>query len=354
MSMPSLYFLHGILGVGSLALAFLHRHNLITMGQLIHLTGDWAWYLSLGSMIYAVIFLSGWLVDRFRIIAKLKRFLEHVFKHQITIWLHRLNLIAIILIWLHVHLIGRINAHFVFMTLFDLYTFGILGWYLWNLLFPKQTKAIVTKKAWLNETTFQLNLKLEKPFKNYQAGDFYFLKSKTVKEARPFSVTEPSNDKGKVLFTIRVLGDDTKKLSQLNLQDQVELEGPFGHFAPTIKRHPNIKMVFIGMGTGISPLLSLAQKFNYTHPIKILWCVHQKSDLYYDEELTKMTNNNLIYHHQIGHFNLEQLNKLISHSEFDQALFVIVGPSTGVLSTRKILSKKGVARDHILDERITM
>lgn len=102
MSMPSLYFLHGILGVGSLALAFLHRHNLITMGQLIHLTGDWAWYLSLGSMIYAVIFLSGWLVDRFRIIAKLKRFLEHVFKHQITIWLHRLNLIAIILIWLHV------------------------------------------------------------------------------------------------------------------------------------------------------------------------------------------------------------------------------------------------------------
>ncbi|CAM3242198.1 FAD:protein FMN transferase [Stackebrandtia soli] len=44
----------------------------------------------------AVFFLSGWLVDRSRLLTAVKRFLERgILRHQLSVWVHRLNLVIV-------------------------------------------------------------------------------------------------------------------------------------------------------------------------------------------------------------------------------------------------------------------
>lgn len=137
--LPAMYFVHGMLGVLALGLASFHALNAFSMDPLIKNVGTVAWYLAIFGVLYASFFLSGWLVDRFPIAAKVKQRLQFIFKHQLSLWIHRLNFVVIGLIWLHVHLIGRINRITDFIILFDIYTAVGLGLYAWkNLLLARQ------------------------------------------------------------------------------------------------------------------------------------------------------------------------------------------------------------------------
>lgn len=353
-SLPKLYSIHGILGVGAFALAFLHSNNLFSMGFLIKLTGKWALYIAAFSLAYAVFFLSGWLVDHFKWAYRLKNQLSPFFRHQVSVWIHRLNLVMILLIWLHVHLIGRINTNLSFMLIFDSYSFIVIGWYLWNLCFPKLKEAVVIDNEKINFDTIKLVLQIKSKTIKYQAGDFYFLSSKVITDRHPFSVTGVPSDEQKVTFTIRLVGDDTKKLARLKTGDEVKLEGPYGYFAPTIDRFSGKSLILIGMGTGIAPLLSIAKKYQASYSLKVLWCVHKKEDLYYDSAFETMVGPGFSYYRQVGHFTEEQLISLIDEEQRKEALIIIAGPASGVLGIRKILRQNGVPYNHLLDERLTM
>lgn len=353
-SLPKLYLMHALLGVGAIILSFLHRHNLVSMGNLIHWTGDWAWYLTVFGIIYASLFLSGWFTDHLHWAAQLKIWLTPYVKHQLSIWLHRLNLVVIGLIWLHVHVIGRINTHLGFMLLFDSYTAITLGWYFWKLLFPRRTHALVLSNKALNSTTLQLQLHLCKPFIPYHAGDFYFLSCDLIKDSHPFSVTTAPSAGRKLVFTIKMIGDDTKKLARLQHGDLVYLEGPYGHFDQVIQNSNQAPLVLIGLGAGITPLLSIAQRYQRSRPIKVLWCVHQIEDLYYDQQFMEMATEHFQYKKQIGHFTARQLDYLITPTERQQALFIIVGPNMGVIKLQHLLYNQGVSHQQLIDERLTM
>lgn len=99
--LPAAYMLHGILSLVAIVLAFIHK-NLNHSYGLVALTGNIAFILFLSLALYSIIFMAGWLTSRIPLLAKLKRQLEIVFKHEISIWLHRLNLIATFLIFIHV------------------------------------------------------------------------------------------------------------------------------------------------------------------------------------------------------------------------------------------------------------
>lgn len=97
--MPAIYAIHGALGVMALIAATIHRFYSFSMFPLIKETGNVAWYLEIVMILYAVLFLSGWLTDRLAPVKAMKTFLERQgFKHQVTMWLHRLNFVAIALI----------------------------------------------------------------------------------------------------------------------------------------------------------------------------------------------------------------------------------------------------------------
>ena len=88
----------------------------------IRLTGEWAWYLAVFGIAYAIFFMSGWLVDRMPVAKRLKDRLQIFFKHELSVLDSPL---AFCHDWLSLATcsLHQSYCHFApFMILFDLYT----------------------------------------------------------------------------------------------------------------------------------------------------------------------------------------------------------------------------------------
>lgn len=359
---PSMYFLHASLGVAALIAATAHKFLSPSADHLVETTGDIAWYLAIIGIIYAIVFMSGWLVDRFKLLRQIKLKLSIICSHQVSVWIHRLNLLLILLIWLHVHLIDDFSEMTSFITTFDAYTYIIIGYYLlakFITLFKTNGTVIANKQ--LAPNTQQLVIKLDKNDPAYQAGDFYFVSfrgSKSIgREKHPFSVTSaPKNDPHEIAFTIQKLGDFTKKIPSVQIGTRVYLEGPYGQFDRIIRKLPKDQpLVFYGLGSGLAPLLSLAEQYGNQRQIKILWSSSKKNGLYFEKALEKLKKNpNITVIAKEGRFTEESIKKELSPKEIDQGLYFIVGPAHVILNVEKMLRKLNVKSPHIIDERLTM
>lgn len=276
LGLPSIYFLHAILGVMAIIAAFLHQNTLFSMHPLIKRTGLLAFYLAIFLLLYAVIFLSGWLVDRLPFMREFKEKCKNSLSHQVTLWLHRLNFLVIALIFIHVHLIPRINCLSQFMLFFDLYTLAALAAYAYKKLIAdySEQKAIVVESRHLNPHLLQIKLKAKTGIFTCQAGDFYWMtvvnNSRLSKEAHPFSVAWNSKHGQEITVQIDQVGDYTKKLDLLKKGNLIRLEGPYGLFAQEIE-HFTGPLVFYALGSGIAPLLNLAPKYGPNKEIHLIW-----------------------------------------------------------------------------------
>lgn len=175
LGMPTVYLLHGLLGVFAIGLATIHKFLSFSMFPLIKDTGNIAWYLEIFLIIYAILFLSGWLVDRVALLRHVKGLLErHLFKHQVSLWIHRLNWVVVALIWLHVQLISRLDIP-AFRLVFNLYTLMTILVYLWWKIRQRhcfQRGVVVTNEA-IDNHLQSLTVQLTTNRHPYHAGDFY-------------------------------------------------------------------------------------------------------------------------------------------------------------------------------------
>jgi predicted ferric reductase len=359
--LPSIYALHGVLAVLAVVPAYLHRQNTFAPDRLALLLGDWAFWTLVVVVCHAIVFLSGWLTDRSRLAHRAKEILEIVFRHQLTVWMHRATLVIVGLIWLHVHVIDRVNQYFAFMTLFDLYTVGVLGLYAWKKLVAPQRdlKAVVSENTALNTSTRQVKLTLDQPADKARPGDFYFARFDAPglsREPHPFSATDASQST--ITLTVRATGDFTNTVPAIPEGTRVQLEGPYGRFDAVLDHTPtDTPLVFIGMGAGIAPLLSLAAAHHGTRPIHVLWSVRNADDAYYADLLHDYEQapgapfRSTI---QIGRFREAHLNALLDPRELGAGQFFVVGPNPAVLSTQRLLGKMGVPQARIEQERLTM
>ncbi|MRH72011.1 oxidoreductase [Lactobacillus reuteri] len=359
---PSMYFVHASLGIAAIIAATAHKFLSFSFDQPVKTTGNIAWYLAIIGIIYAIVFMSGWLVDRFNVIRQIKLKLSKIFTHQVSIWIHRLNLLLILLIWLHVHLIVRFSRMTIFMTTFDAYTYIIIGYYLLSkfiTLFKTNGTVVVNKQ--IAPHTQQIVIKLDENDPSYQAGDFYFVSfrnSKSIgREKHPFSVTSaPKNNPHEVTFTIQKLGDFTKKIPSVRIGTRVYLEGPYGQFDRVIRKLPQKQpLIFYGLGSGLAPLLSLAEEYGDQRQIKILWSSSQNNGLYFEKDLEKLKKNpNITVIAREGRFTEELMKNELSAKEIDRGMYFIVGPAHVILNVEKMLRKLNIKSSHIIDERLTM
>ncbi|MFF1255035.1 FAD-binding oxidoreductase [Pseudarthrobacter sp. NPDC058329] len=360
--LPVIYGLHGMLGVLAIVLAFVHRDNSYSGEQLAVLLGDWGFYAALAVLCYSVFFLSGWLVDRVRLLHTVKRWLEKVFRHQVSVWVHRLNLVIIAMIWLHAHLLVRVNQYFWFMMLFDLYTLAVLATYAWKKWVAPDGYATgaVTANTPLGESSRRISIRLDQPENRLRPGDFFFLRfegSPAIgREWHPFSVTDANQET--VTFTIRQHGNYTRRLAGVPVGTRARLEGPFGRFESTVQRHDaDAPLVLLGMGAGIAPLLSLAAAHHTTRPLRVLWAVRETDHAYYRDLLEQYRSASDGKTHvtiQVGRFRREHLTGLLTPETIAKGAFFIVGPNPAVLATQSLLRHLGVSQRRIHQERLTM
>lgn len=351
----------------------------------------------IGVVVLAVLFLTGWIVDRSRSAAKAKRVVGKALPHQASIWLHRLVFVVVGLIVAHVLLIPRVSRNLPFMVLFALETLTALGFYAWHLFIapslPSHQALVVANRA-LNGHTRQLTLRLDAGDSQARPGDFYFVsfqglssgpkETRLSGEAHPFSVTtirqEPvqgssgSQASQLVDLTIANEGDFTSRVDTVPVGTPVSLEGPFGRFEEIVERNPGRPLVLIGMGAGIAPMLGLSQ----AHPerrILVADVVSRPDDLYYRADFEALASQRgpqrasgvpnvqgapaaqvqpltfIAREHRIDR-NWVAAN--IPQDLIGEALFIVVGPAAGVLSVRRLLHGCGVPLDRIVDERLTM
>jgi predicted ferric reductase len=360
--LPSIYGLHGMLGVLAIFAAYIHSENSYSPSRLARYLGDWSFYGALSVLCFSAFFLSGWLTDRSRLFLSVKRILEAVFRHQFSVWIHRLNLVIVAMIWLHTHLLLRVNQHLSFMVLFDLYTVVVLGVYAWKKWIAPDTYlagTVIGNEA-LGESTRKVSVALASRAEALQPGDSVFLRfegsSAVSREWHPFSVT--GDDQETLSFTISQHGDFTRGLGRVDVGTRVRLEGPFGRFESIVQgRDRGAPLVLLGMGAGVAPLLSLTAAHHMTRDIHLLWAVRKPEDAYYLDELEKYqaaSGGRLRVTTSVGRFHRDDLADVLSAEEVEKGEFFIVGPNPAVLASRRLLRRIRVGVRRIHDERLTM
>lgn len=124
-----MYDVHRIVGVISVVLVCAHWY--VYFLKAYNLTfAFWTGYISTAAMLMALVFgvlqLSSWLGDRAKSVSRKK-----------ALWIHRLNLVAIVAANLHVHGFGRISKMVPFMTVLDVLTYGLVMYYIYWMLTQK-------------------------------------------------------------------------------------------------------------------------------------------------------------------------------------------------------------------------
>ena len=352
--LPDMYIIHGVTAIFAVIFMYLHDQLLKSSG-FISLTGEWAMYIFMAVIIYSLVFMAGWLTSRISILMRIKKMLEKIFKHELSMWIHRLNLVAALLAFLHVLLIPYVRSIAPFTVLVILYTvitFGAYGHYAYNKYLNVKVgilKNIRKVDSNITEVTITTSKSI---LRKIEAGDFSFISFpnvKGMKELHPFSILNIPERDGYVQMSIEGVGDFTKNLPKLEVGEKVNLTRGYGVLSSMIEKSgKNEKFVLIGGGIGVVPLLGLDDKFD-NKDITFLYTVKKDKKLLYQEKFELWNErSNFKSYSQNGRFTTEQLDKYLPVGE--EYNYIIAGPMVMNLVYEKMLKGKGIKKNRIFYE----
>lgn len=312
-------------------------------------------YIFMAVIVYSLVFMASWLTSRISVLMKIKKVLEKIFKHELSMWIHRINLVAALLAFLHILLIPYIRSIVPFTVLVILYTviaFGAYGYYAYNKYLNVQIGILKNVRKVDNNIT-ELTITTSKSvLRKIEAGDFAFISFpniKGMKEHHPFSILNIPERDGYVQMSIEGVGDFTKNLSNLEVGEKVNLTRGYGILSSMIEKSgKNERFVLIGGGIGVVPLLGLADKFD-DKDITFLYTVKKDKKLLYQEKFELWNErSNFKSHCQNGRFSSEQLSDYLPIG--DDYNYIIAGPMVMNISYEKLLKEKGIGKNRIFYE----
>ena len=102
---------------------------------------------------------------------------------------------------------------------------------------------------------------------------------------RPISICEIKGNN--IIVCFKIIGKGTKKISEKKVNDTIEVIGPLGNGFPLIKKR---KLLLIGGGCGIFPLLEVAKRAYKENVLQIILAARNQDELYLQEEFKKYGN----------------------------------------------------------------
>lgn len=352
--LPDMYLIHGVISIAAIFLAYLHQNQTQSVGW-IKTTGDWAYWLLLGLLGYSLLFMAGWLTSRIPVIKRIKAWLEPIFRHEVSVWIHRLNLVATVLVFIHVILINYVTAIKPFMIWFYLYSILTLTTYVWSkyrdsMLSPRATLIENTEIA---ENVHELRLKLTTNLE-LLPGDFVFISFPTIeglKELHPFSLVNSPTNNNAIQLAIRGDGDFTKALANIPEGTPVRVVGGYGRYQQFLNERPEFtNVVIIAGGVGIVPLLSMMEA-NANRVISLFYTAHRAEDLLYPEKIMDWRRRGKFQaYQQVGRFVDSEVLRRLPKDFQTNSLFLIGGPSSMMRHWKRVFKKYGVPAGHLYAE----
>lgn len=352
--LPDMYVIHGIISIAAIYLIYLHQSETESMGW-IKTTGNWAYWLLLGLLGYSLIFMAGWLTSRLTFLNTIKTWLEPLFKHEVSIWIHRLNLVATVLVFIHVILINYVTAIKPFMFWFYLYSTFALITYGWSTYqnWVGTTRASLTTNTEIADNVRELDIQPNTKL-NLLPGDYVFISFPTMKglkEGHPFSIVNSPTNSDTIKLAIRGDGDFTRSLAQVPTGSQVRITGGYGRYQQFLNERPEFSsLVIIAGGIGVVPLLSIIS----SHPddrIHFFYTAHRKADLLYSEQLRQWQKRpNFKMSQQVGRFADSEIIRQLPENWQTDSLFLIGGPSKMMRHWKRVLYRHGASSGQMYSE----
>ena len=362
--LPSIYMMHGVLGVAALAVAVLHRIDLPAYGP-AKWAGEVAFWMLLALVVVALVTLSGWLSGRFVAAAKLRRSVERVVPREGSVRLHRLLPVAVVAVAVHMNLVWYIAQNVVFVSLMNACTAVVLVWCVLSKLRERfgAARGSVLSVASLADGVWQIEVSVPSMADGWLEGDFVFLRFPGIHgmhALHPFSVVNRPNAAGMMMFAIRADGDFTRMVgSELNPGTVTEVVGPYGRYRPFIDGHDRhavivgrtggvpsrrcIRMrpvVAYAGGIGVTPLLPVIRYVNERgYDVTMLYSARTNADLLYHDELLRWaarTGNRIRM--RVGRFTEDEFVDAMRPG----ALYLIGGPESMRRDVTRILIRHGV------------
>lgn len=310
--LPNMYIIHGVTSVLALILMWLHD-NLLSSAGIIETTGEFSLYLATVIICYSIVFMASWFTNKIPFLAHTKKFLEKTFKHELSIWIHRLNLLVVIVAYVHIVLISYIREITPFFILVTAYTIISLGTYFIYLLNKNKGYNIgKISNIKIVGTIIHLEITSSKhSLSKIKAGDFIFIslpQYKDLKEQHPFSIVNNPAIDGKIVLGIDTVGDFTKQLQNIKVGEKVIFSNDYGILNNIVKTLPqDEKLILVGGGIGVTSLISLASSFDEKN-ITFIYTVKQGKDILYTDVLENLQKkHNIKIYAKIGRYTTEQL-----------------------------------------------
>lgn len=373
--MPEMYEIHAILSIVLSILTgvhvFLQWNGLRWVNEMsiVSQTG-WVAVISLLVVMFTGIFsISGIIVDHYKSLREFKSKLNR----ELNLWLHRLAIVAIIGVYLHMFFLPFLKENTLFMVLMTGYTVFVLGYYLawkFKIAFSTEYKVKSIYKATPSLWVVEFEPVEGRTMEAYRAGDYFFIRFKgdadITKEGHPFSTSSAMTKRysNSIEFMIKEAGDWTESLANIKAGDIATFEGPYGNFLPeAVEETPeaDVPYILLGGGIGLTPNLSVLRhevENNSQREIHLIWGLAYEEDMFMLEELEEAKRKlpNFNYHiifsneevegYPFGFINHDFLES-IGADHYRDGHFFVCGPGPMLNGMRTMLADGNVPYDQI-------
>ncbi|MDO4814949.1 MAG: iron reductase [Gemella sp.] len=354
--LPDMYIVHGMTTVFAMILMWMHKLLSPSEG-LIETTGEISLYMFTAIIAYSLFFMASWLTNRVPAVAKLKKKIEKVLNYEVSLWIHRLNVVAVVLIYVHIALIDYIRdvtVFFVLVTIFTIFTFASYFMYLANKKSLRNTGKILRVRK-LDKSVTELVIGFSKKVKNVKAGDFVFISfphHKKLQAPHPFSIVNDPKKDGYITLAVDGVGDFTRELENVENDEIVKFSKGYGILHDIVKKSDkNEKFVFIAGGIGLTSLMSLADHFD-DKQIRFIYTARKgKEILYLDKLKNYVERPNFEAYAQHGRLSEKQLKEVIPYGE--NYSYIIAGPTGMNEFYKNYLAQHGADKNKIYAENFS-
>ncbi len=182
----------------------------------------------------------------------------------------------------------------------------------------------------------------------------------------PFSIASTPQDLPRLSFVIRNLGDYSSALGEVEIGQDVYLDGPYGDF--TLDTAPSQDIVLIAGGAGIGPILSLLRQLRaegHTGSVRLIYGSRTADDVVAREEIAKAGAEmadfkaTLVLEHapdestEQGLIDRMLLSRTLGAGQLDSAGFYVCGPPLMIRLVTRTLRGLGVAKTRLRFEQLS-